>query len=74
MLKTLCLSVVNGKITLLAESGEGDPHRLPRLRTKVGGRRPRADPTLTPPSSKTMRQNPYSVNAVWGIRRINKIN
>ena len=53
--------------TILAESGEGDPHRLPHLRTKVGGRAPRADPAMTPPSSKTNRQNPSSVNTVWGI-------
>ena len=32
------------KVTISAESGEGDHHQVPRLSTKVGGRRPRADP------------------------------
>ncbi len=36
---------------ILHERGEGDPHRLPRLRTKVGGRRPRADPAQVSPTS-----------------------
>ena len=52
--------------TILAESGEGDPHDLRSLHTKVAGRRGRADPAQTPPSSKTIRQKPYSVNTAWG--------
>ena len=48
--KPYCFSDVNEKATILAESGEGDPHDLRSLRTKVGGRGPRAEPALTPPS------------------------
>ena len=54
------------RATILAESGEGDMHDLRSLRTKVGGRRPGTAATEASPALKTIRQNPYSVNTVWG--------
>jgi len=45
-----------------------DHHRLPRLRTKVGGRRGPAHPTHLSLTHKTIRQNPSSVATVWGIK------
>ncbi len=46
--------------TILAESGEGDPHDLRSLRTKVHRRRWPDDPAEEHPIPKTNRQNPYS--------------
>ena len=44
------LSKKVARATILAESGEGGYHQVLRIAAKVGGRRGRADPVITPPS------------------------
>ena len=51
---------------VLTEKGEGDPNQVRSLHTKVGGHIGMADLTLHPPSHKTNRQNPFSVNGTRG--------
>ena len=53
--------------TISHESGEGDPHDLHSLRTKVSGRESVNPGGTRHPVPKTNRQKPYSVNTVWGI-------
>jgi len=56
------------KGTVFARSGEGAMHQVLRLRTKVSDRGGRAEPPPQSLTQKTIRQNPFSVNTVWGIR------
>ena len=52
---------------VLAESGEGDTHDPRSLPTKVSKRRGGTEPQPHPLTQKTIHQNPFSVNTVWGI-------
>ena len=61
------LSTKVARPSVLAESGEGDTHDPRSLRTKVGGRTGGTEPKPQPLTQKTIRQNPFSVNTVWGI-------
>ena len=44
-----------------------DPHQVRSLSAKVSGHRRRADPPKGSLPPKKVRQNPFSVNTVWGI-------
>ena len=52
--------------TISSREFEGDTHRLPRWRIKNRKRPPRAAPAEPSPQLLRMRENPFSVNTVWG--------
>ncbi len=64
--KHLCLSAKVARGTISRRRHELDLHVDRKFTATLSERGPPAEAREAPPSPKSIRQNPYSVNTVWG--------